>query len=227
MHFLFKIFFIGLLLNVVKAEEEQEQVGIVEYIQELTGRLDKLTKTIEELEARLQILEEHSHAKAVEAKTEGGKDLSHNKLISQEKVKMSSPPAGGPDRLWDEAMCALQKKNIEVAEKKFLDFIYFYAEYSHAKEAHYWLGEIKLLSKQYMQAQKHYAPAYKSFPEDNPRKGEIGLKIAECYFALEKNKEGCLFLKEILKLQQKGAAISTATLQLLEQYWAKYKCPSL
>jgi lipopolysaccharide biosynthesis regulator YciM len=84
-----------------------------------------------------------------------------------------------------------------------------------------------MINKKYAEAQPYYALGYKAFPESNTRKAEVGLKIAECYFALNKNKEGFLFLKEIMKLQQRGAKISNATLQLMQKYWAQHKCADL
>lgn len=223
-----KYFYIlGVLLfnmAIISATEVTENVAVVEYIQELTGKIDALTQLVEELQKRIEILENACRQGALEKK-----ESSDNKIptINTTKEKPKKLPPSSADRLWSDAIAALQLKKYDIAEQKFADFIHFYAEHANAAEGYYWLGEIKLLNKQYQQAQVYYAGAYKGFLETDTRKADSGLKIAECYFALNKNKEGCLFLKEIMKLQQKGAAISTATLQLMQQYWAKHKCPDL
>lgn len=215
-----------LLLNVsiLTAEEVTEHTGVVEYIQELTGKIDVLTKTIDDLQKRIEILENCHQPTALEKK-----DLSAKGDLTAQiaKGKSKKLPPLSADRLWRDAMSALQQKKYEIAEQKFADFVHFYGEASQAAEGYYWLGEIQLLNKQYNQAQIYYASAYKAFLDTDIRKAETGLKIADCYFALNKRKEGCLFLKEVMKLQEKGSAISTATLQLVEQYWAKYKCADL
>jgi TolA-binding protein len=207
-------------VSVIFGEETNTQNNIIEYIQELTGKIDELTKAVDELQKRIEVLE---HQFSIKSTHNVNVPTSQN---TKESTRKSSPPANA-ERLWNDAICALQQKKLEVAEQHFADFIHFYPNHPNVPEGQYWLGEIQLLNKNYAQAQTYYALAYKSFPNTNTRKADAGLKIAECYFALKKNKEGCLFLKELMTLQQKGASVSTATLQLMEQYWAKYKCADL
>ena len=215
------------LVNVVSAEEEKVEHSVVEYVQELTGKLDALTQTIELLEKRIEILEAACHARGAEENSKKvEKGVVDSKPASVEKPNRPKPSVGA-DRLSSDGLSALQHKNFDEAEQKFLDLVQLYPEHSAVPNACYWLGEIHVIKKQYAQAQAYYARAYKAFPEANVKKAEIGLKIAECYFALNKNKEGCLFLKEIMKLQQRGANISNATLQLMQKYWALHKCADL
>lgn len=219
MHFIFKFLFIFSLCVPTFAESQSD---VVEYIQELTGKVDTLTQKVQELEMRLQILENQLHVKATDAK-DSGASTNNTQAQTPDPAKAKTPPAGA-DRLWADAMAAIQQKNFELAEQKISDFVHFYPDHTHAPEGYYWLGELRLLSNNYLQAQTYYALAYKGFLESDTRKADAGLKIAECYFALDKNKEGCLFLKEIMKLKGKGAAVSTATLKLMDQYWAQHQC---
>lgn len=197
----------------VRGSEPTDQTGVVEYIQELTGKVDALERTVSELEKRLNILEQHLH-------------LNASKEMKAKQVK-TLPKAGGiptAERLWDDAMCALQQKAYDRASQLFVAFLSAYPNHTNSAHANYWLGEIQQLNKQYAKAQGYYAAAYKSFPKTHERKGEAGLKIAECYFALDKRKEGCLFLKEIMNMKENGGIVSTATLQLMEKYWLHHKC---
>jgi TolA-binding protein len=226
MRYLYSCLMIVLLLNTTSAEEEKTEHSVIEYIQELTGKIDTLTQVIEILEKRIEILEAASHAWGAEEK---GKSLEKTPaVISATKVspKRPAPPASA-NQLWDDGQAALQNKTFSAAEKLFLDFVRAYPEHANAPEASYWVGEINMINKKYAEAQAYYALAYKAFPESNTRKAEVGLKIAECYFALNKNKEGCMFLREIMKLQQRGASISSATLQLMQKYWTQHKCADL
>lgn len=203
----------------IKTESDQ---NIIEYIQELTGKIDELTRTVEELQKRITLLEVNSCSqqqgapqKAVSANPPASETLAPPK---------TDKPSASAESLWSEGSAARQRKDFPAAEKAFSEIVRFYPDNARASESSYWVGEILLMSKNYTEAQKYYALAYKAFPESDSRKAEVGLKIAECYFALNKNKEGCLFLKEIMKLQQKGANISSATLQLMQKHWTQHKC---
>jgi TolA-binding protein len=212
------------LVSVVSAEETKTEQTVVEYVQELTGKLDALTQTIEALEKRIEILESACHARGVEENSKVvEKEVAEPKLSIVEKPKQAKPLASA-DSLWNDGRAALQHKNLDEAAQKLGDLVHFYPEHPAAPEAYYWLGEMLVVNKKHAQAQTYYATAYKAFSETNVKKAEVGLKIAECYFALNKHKEGCLFLKEIMKLQQRGANISSATLQLMQKYWAQHKC---
>lgn len=213
-------------VNVVSAEEAKVEQSVVECVQELTGKLDALTQAVEVLEKRIEILETSCHSKAVEENSKTVEKVVEPELAVVEKPKRSKPSANA-DMLWNDGMGALQHKKFDEAAQKFGDLVHFYPEHSAVPEAYYWLGEMQVINKQYAQAQAYYALAYKAFPETNVKKAEVGLKIAECYFALNKNKEGCLFLKEIMKLQQRGATVSSATLQLMQKYWAQHKCADM
>lgn len=212
------------LLNthILLAKDRSDHNGMLEYVQELTGKIDTLEKKLEDFERRLQTLEEKSHKKAIAEKS----PLKPLPVADQQPKEglRKSPPNGGPDNLWKEALCAIQQKRVEEAKQKFIDFEHFYPEHPNVPEGRYWLGEIQFAAENYSQAQAFYALAYKGFTDTNPRKTEVGVKLADCYFALNKNKEGCVFLKEVMQLQQKGAAITPATVRLLEQLWFKHKC---
>lgn len=225
MRYLYACLFTLLLANIISAEEETEH-SVIEYIQELTGKIDTLTQTIEVLEKRIEILEATSHMRGVEEKSKRLEKTPEKKQDISLKPTRSAPSASA-DQLWNDGQMALKNKNFSTAEQLFFEFVHAYPEHGHASEANYWLGEINMINTKYVEAQPFYALAYRAFPESNARKAEAGLKIAECYFALNKNKEGCLFLKEIMKLQQRGAKISNATLQLMQKYWAQYNCGEL
>lgn len=196
--------------------------NVIEYIQELTGKIDELTRTVEELQKRITLLEVNSCSQQQETPQ---KAVPANSSAPETSTPPKTDrPSASAETLWSEGTAALQRKDFPSAEKVFSAIVRFYPDNTHAPESSYWAGEILLMSKKFTEAQKYYAIAYKAFPESDSRKAEVGLKIAECYFALNKNKEGCLFLKEIMKLKQKGANISSATLQLMQKYWAQHRC---
>jgi TolA-binding protein len=224
-------FGIVILLGLTSASAEEETKTestqpLLDYIQELTGKIDELTRTVDELQKRITVLEVNSCPQKQEVNQKAlpetpAKSSPVSETLSAQKADR---PTASAEALWSKGTTDLQRKDFASAEKAFVEIVRFYPNHARAPEASYWLGEIFLINKQYTDAQKYYALAYKAFAESDSRKAEVGLKIAECYFALNKNKEGCLFLKEIMKLKQKGANISSATLQLMQKYWAQHKC---
>jgi TolA-binding protein len=220
---------LGLLVfgfNTLFAEEvanSDSHQNMIEYIQELTGKIDELTRTVEELQKRITLLEVNSCSQHNEAPQKAAPATPSAPKTPAQPATPDKPSASA-DVLWSNGNADLQRKDFPAAEKAFSEIVRFYPNHAHATEASYWVGEILLMSKRYEDAQKYYALSYKAFADSDSRKAEVGLKIAECYFALNKNKEGCLFLKEIMKLKQNGANISSATLQLMQKYWAQHKC---
>lgn len=223
MRYLYLCLVMFMLMNIVSAEDETTEHSVIEYIRELTGKIDALTQTIESLEKRIEILETAFHSRNAEEKGKILESTPDTTLVISAKPKRSYPSASA-DQMWNHGNSALQHKDFAVAQQSFEELIKAYPEHEYAPEAGYWAGEINVTNKKYAEAQPYYALAYKAFPESNARKAEVGLKIAECYFALNKNKEGCLFLNEVMKLQQRGAKISNATLQLMKKYWTQNKC---
>lgn len=185
------LFLIGLVLgfnlNTLLAEDEtkvEPQQSIVEYIQELTGKIDELTRTFDELQKRITLLEVTSCSQQKDLPQKETPNIKEPDPTQKAKTK----PSASAEGLWNEGMSALQHKNFTTAENAFTEFLRFYPENTHATEASYWLGEVLLMRKKYAEAQKYYAIAYKAFTESDSRKSEVGLKIAECYFGLNKKK---------------------------------------
>ncbi len=218
------------MLATPSAEEAvQNQQNVIEYIQELTGKIDELTQIVTDLQRRVETLEDTMHLKSSGAPGKSSPTASKAALdptlkTPESKSNKRSRPSVPSGQLLGDAMTALQHKNYDVATQLLLDLTQYYPEHPDAPEAYYWLGELSLIKQLFPEAQQHYARAYKELPKTNTLKADAGLKIAECYFALKKTKEGCLFLKEIMKLKQDGASVSTATLNLMEEYWKTHKC---
>lgn len=214
---------VAVLLDTASAAEEETKHTVIEYIQELTGKVDALSQVIKALEKRIEILEAASNALGAEEKSKICEGVPETGGAASASLSRAFPRANA-DQLWNDANTEIQHKKFSEAGRLFISLVKNYPEHEKAPEASYWVGEINMINKKYVEARSYYALAYKKFPETNSRKAEVGLKIAECYFALSKNKEGCLFLKEIMKLQQNGGAVSTATQKLMEQYWKTHKC---
>lgn len=194
---------------------QDESHGLLEYVQEVTGKLDDALLKLERLEKRLQAVEARLGIK-VDSEKPQPEDVKNNA-----SAEGSSESA---NTIWDKAAKAVFSKELDVAEKYFAEFLKSYQKDDRAPQAYYWLGEIETLRKNITKAQGYYAQAFKQIDVKNKLKTEVGVKLAESYFAQNKHKEGCLFLKEVLKLQQSGCEVSAATTKILENYWLTHKC---
>lgn len=194
--------------------DSTEDKGMIEYVKEITSGLDEAKKQICSLEARIIALEKKM-------------GITPPRPKQPEKPAVSSavrPSSDSADVLWNKASKALFEKDLKSAEVGFKNFIRSYPKEARASHAYYWLGEIAVLNKDVTLAQKQYANAFKKLPKGDKLKTEVGVKLAETYFSQNQIKQGCLFLKETVKLQYNGCDISPATRRLLERLWQQHKC---
>lgn len=196
------------------ASNESESRGVVEYVKEITGGLDEAKKQISALEARVIALEKKLGIKPKVIKTQ-------EKQPSQAVRHSSSDSA---NVLWDKALRALFEKDFKGAESGFGKFVSNYSKEPRVPEAYYWLGEIAFLNKKTALAQQYYAKAFKALSSENKLKAEVGVKLSETCFLQNQIKKGCVFLKEVVKLQHSGCELSPATRRLLERLWQQHKC---
>ena len=107
MRYLYSFLVVAIWVSVVSAEEEKtEHNVIIDYVQELTGKIDSMTQIIEALEKRIEILEAASHARGVEEK---GKSLetvlSPGVPVASVNPKRSSSIVSA-DQLWNNGNAA-------------------------------------------------------------------------------------------------------------------------
>jgi outer membrane protein assembly factor BamD (BamD/ComL family) len=122
MRYLYSCLVVAIWVNVISAEEEKTEHNVIDYVQELTGKIDTMTQVIEALEKRIEILEAASHSRGVEEKGKSLEKISEVIPVASVSPKRTSSSANA-DQLWNNGNAALQNKNFAEAEQQFADLL--------------------------------------------------------------------------------------------------------
>ena len=126
-------------------------------------------------------------------------DLSSNdegEILTSVKKNQSTKMT--PKEEFQNAYDALRNQKFEEAKKKFEQFIIDYQENSLSGSAHYWLGEIYILKKEYIEAALVFAEGYQKFPQSS-RAPSILYKLSDVLLKINKIGEGCSTLNKLIK----------------------------
>ena len=126
-------------------------------------------------------------------------DLSSNNAEKvSTSVKQDQVNKLTPEEEFQDAYDDLRNQKFEEAKKKFEQFIADYQESSLSGSAHYWLGEIYLLKKEYIEAALIFAEGYQKFPQSS-RAPNILYKLSDVLLKINKVEEGCSTLNKLIK----------------------------
>ena len=95
-----------------------------------------------------------------------------------------------PEEQFQVAFDNLRGQKFEQAKSDFENFIKDHTSNSLSGSAHYWLGELYLLRKEYLEAALIFAEGYQKYP-DNVKSPDMLYKLAETYIKIEKKEEAC------------------------------------
>ena len=117
---------------------------------------------------------------------------SNNIDITEEKISYSSP-----EEQFQAAFDNLRSQKFKKAKSDLELFIKEHASHNLAGSAHYWLGEIYLLQKEYREASLVFAEGYQKYPE-SVKSPESLYKLAETLTKIEKKDEACNILNQFV-----------------------------
>tara|TARA_Y100000590_G_scaffold414084_1_gene510645 strand:+ start:1367 stop:2251 length:885 start_codon:yes stop_codon:yes gene_type:complete len=124
----------------------------------------------------------------------GGDDLTNieNNNNLEEENSFASP-----EEQFQKAFDSLRNQKFEIAEKELKKFINDNVNHKLSGSAHYWLGEIYLLRKEYREAALIFAEGYQKYP-DSIKSPDSLYKLAETLIKIEKKDEACNTLNQFL-----------------------------
>ncbi len=114
--------------------------------------------------------------------------LTGNELIEKSIINLS------PDEEFQKAFTFLRAQKYEDAIKAFKNFKDNYQENILSGSAHYWLGEIYLLKKEYKKAALEWGEGYEKYPKSIKAPNML-YKLSESLVYLEKIEDSCRTLK--------------------------------
>lgn len=102
-----------------------------------------------------------------------------------------------PEEEFQKAFDLIRNQKFVEAEKALEDFINMYAEGELTGSAHYWLGEIYLLKKEYREAALILAEGYQKFPKSF-KAPDMLFKLSESLINIDKIENSCATLEKLI-----------------------------
>ena len=123
------------------------------------------------------------------------KDLSSENEIKDSNEGIKEKIVLSPEDQFQNALDLIRSQKYENAIIAFLEFIENNKQNILSGSAHYWLGEIYLLQKEYREAALILAEGYQKFPQ-SMKAADMLYKLSDSLFKIDRQKEGCLTLKK-------------------------------
>ena len=126
------------------------------------------------------------------------KDLSEDNLEEANNSLDSEIQNLKPDEQFQLAFDLLRSQKFDQAKKALEEFIVNNPDNKLSGSAHYWLGEIHLLKKDYREAALVFAEGYQKYPS-SIKAPENLYKLAEALSKIDKKNEACNTFRKFLK----------------------------
>lgn len=192
---------------------EYEQMELIQKdIKLLNHRLDKLTRDIENIKAKLNI-------SPVNENTENRSNLSEDSNVKkpQNTNKVSD---GSEKQIYDLALAALKSRDFVGATQKFEEFINDYSSSSLISNAHFWYGETFYKQKIYDKSALQFLKSYMA-DKKGPKAHESLIRLAHSLSELGKVKESC---NVITKFKKEFPKIQESKMQKMTELDSKLNC---
>lgn len=136
-------------------QKQQSESGA--HVDQLSGQLQALNDTLDELKARLEKV---------------GKQLedmqaAQQNVTAQQAPQAQQPQAPAPDVLYNNALRDYNAGNNDLASQEFAQYIKAYGNTDLAGNCYFYLAEIEYRQKNYQQAAKDYDQVLQNFPGGN------------------------------------------------------------
>ena len=118
-----------------------------------------------------------------------------------------------PEDQFQLAFDNIRNKNWADAKNSFLEFIEKNPKNQLSGSAHYWLGELYMLEKNYMDATLIFADGYQKFPE-SIKAPDMLFKLSQSLFEVNKINESCKTLEKLILDYPKNKLIKNAKKQI-------------
>ncbi|MGA8617793.1 MAG: tetratricopeptide repeat protein [Candidatus Sulfotelmatobacter sp.] len=171
---------------------QKEQGDSSSHVEQLSGQLQALNDTLDELKARLAKV-----SKQLEDMQSSQQSLAAQQADqqAQQKALAAAPP---PDVLYNNALRDYNGNNNDLALQEFSDYVKFYPNTDLAGNCYFYLGEIQFRQGKYEQAAKSYDQVLQNFPSGN-KAASAQLKKGFALIELGKQDDGVTELRHVIQ----------------------------
>ena len=148
---------VGVAINTLQTTLQKQQGDAAGHADQLSGQIQSLNDTMDELKARLAKL-----SKQLE-------DLqsAQQSLAAQQAQQQQAAQAPPPDVLYNNALRDFNAGKNDLATQEFNDYIKYYPNTDLAGNAYFYLADIAFRTANYAQAVKDYDEVMQNFPSGN------------------------------------------------------------
>jgi tol-pal system protein YbgF len=172
---------------------QKQQGDVGSRVDQLSGQLQSLNDTLDELKARLGKV-----SKQLE-------DMQSNQqnLASQQAQQQQQSQAPPPDVLYSNALRDYQAGKNDLATQEFSDYVKYYPNTDLAGNSYFYLADIAFKQGNYQQAVKSYDQVLQTFPDGN-KAAAAELKKGLSLLELGQKDEGVNALRHVIQRYPKS-----------------------
>ncbi|HSZ60364.1 MAG TPA: tol-pal system protein YbgF [Terriglobales bacterium] len=179
-------------INSLEASMSKGQQDRGAQVDQISGQIQALTDTMDELKVRLTKL-----SKQLEDLQSGQQSIAAQQAQAQQQ-QQAIAQAPAPDVLYNNALRDYNGGNNDLATQEFNDYIKFYPNTDLAGNAYFYLAEIQYKAGDYQKAMANYDLVLQNFPSGNKAAG-AQLKKGFALIELGKTDEGTQELKHVIQ----------------------------
>jgi tol-pal system protein YbgF len=179
-------------LNGLQATLAKQQGDSGGKIDQLSGQIQALNDTLDELKARLAKVSKQLEDMQAAQQSLGAQQATQQAAAEAAK---NAPP---PDVLYNNALRDYNGGKNELALQEFSDYVKFYPNTDLAGNSYYYLGEIQYRQGNYQQAAQSYDQILQNFPTGN-KAASAQLKKGFALIELGKQDDGVSELRRVIQ----------------------------
>ena len=188
---------VSVALNGLQATLQKQQGDSSTHVDQLSGQLQSLNDTLDELKARLakvsKQLEDMQSSQQSQAAQQAGQQ-------AQQQAAAAAPP---PDVLYNNALRDYNGDKNDLAIQEFSDYLKYYPNTDLAGNCYFYLGEIQFRQGNYQQAAQSYDQVLQNFPTGN-KTASAELKKGFSLIELGKQDDGVTELRRLIQRYPKS-----------------------
>jgi tol-pal system protein YbgF len=179
-------------LTALQSSLQKQQGDSSTHVDQLSGQLQSLNDTLDELKARLAKV-----SKQLEDMQSSQQSLAAQQATqqAQQQAQAQAPP---PDVLYNNALRDYNGDKNDLATQEFSDYIKFYPNTDIAGNCYFYLGEIQFRQGNYQQAAQSYDQVLQNFPTGN-KAASAELKKGFSLIELGKQDDGVTELRRLIQ----------------------------
>ena len=180
---------VGAAVTTLQNSLQKQQGDNSTHVEALSGQLQSLNDTLDELKARLA---------KVSKQLEDMQSTQQNLASQQTQQQQQQSQAPPPDVLYANALRDYQAGKGDLATQEFTDYIKFYPNTDLAGNAYFYLAEMQYRGGNYAQAVKNYDEVLQTFPDGN-KAAAAELKKGLALIELGRQDDGVAALRHVVQ----------------------------